>query len=193
MRSRDRFLLSLLAIALLALVAQAAAHSAAYQSMDRKVEIIESNAQRPQAQPQSTDLTEQELNAYFNEGGVTLPNGISNVKLQLLPAVVEADAQVDFDALSSDRNVNPIFAAMFSGQHDVHVQAQASGIAGKGTIAIDSVKLDGVQIPRSALQYLVERYVKPRYPQAGLTTTFSLPLRIEMAVVHQGKVTLTQK
>lgn len=193
MRSRDRFFLVLLTISVLALIANAARHSPAFESMDRKVEIIESNAQRPQPSPQSTDLTAEELNAYFNEGGVTLPKGVSSVKLQFIPAVVHATAQVDFDTLASGKGMNPIFEAMFNGTHDVEAQAQASGAAGEGSIAIDWVKLDGIQIPRSALQYLIDHYAKPHYPEAGMTTRFPLPLHIDTAIVQKDKVTLTQK
>jgi hypothetical protein len=60
-------------------------------------------------------------------------------------------------------------------------------------VTIQSVKLDGMQVPKSALEYLVQHYVKPRYPQAGMTTTFDLPARIDSAVVQQGQVELTQK
>lgn len=176
------------------LIAQPAKHSAAYLSMDRKVDILEANAQRPPSQPQNTDLTQDELNAYIAEKGVDLPKGIESAKFELKPAVIHATATVNFDTLAEGHTGNnPIFSALFTGVHDVEAQAQASGARGEGTIAVDWVKLDGVQIPRSALEYLIQHYVKPKYPQAGMTTTFPLPLKIDMAVVSSGKVTLTQK
>jgi hypothetical protein len=176
------------------LIAHSAKHSAAFLSMDRKVEILQANAQRPPSQPQITELTQQELNAYIAEGGVDLPKGIETAKFDLTPAVIHATATINFDTISEGHTGNnPIFSALFTGVHDVEAQAQASGSHGEGTIAVDWVKLDGVEIPRSALDYLMQHYVKPKYPNAGMTTTFALPLRIDMAVVQHGMVTLTQK
>lgn len=176
------------------LIAKQAQHSAAFLSMDKKVEILQANAQRPPAQPQNTPITQDELNAYLAEGGVDLPKGVQEVKIDMKPAVVHTLATVDFDTISEGHTGNnPIFSALFSGTHDVEAQAQASGANGTATIIVDWVKLDGVQVPRSALEYLIQHYVKPKYPNAGMTTTFPLPARIDMAVVNQGTVTLTQK
>jgi hypothetical protein len=176
------------------LAARQVQHSLAFENMDRKVEILEANAQRPPSQPQITDITQQELNAYIAEGGVDLPNGVEDVKADFRPAIVHATATVDFDTLAAGHaGGNPIFSALFSGTHDIEAQAQASGAHGEGMVMIDWVRLDGVAIPRAALEYLIHQYVQPKYPSAGMTTRFALPLRIDLAVVSQGKVTLTQR
>lgn len=188
------FLPFLLVLFSLTLVGKQTKHSAAFTSMDRKVDILEANAQRQPATPQNTDITQEELNAYLAEGGVDLPKGIQDVKVDMKPAVVHATATVNFDTISQGHTGNnPIFSALFTGTHDVEAQAQASGARGEGTIIVDWVKLDGVQVPRSALEYLMQHYVKPKYPNAGMTTRFPLPVRIDMAVVSAGRVTLTQK
>lgn len=188
------FLFALLVLCSLTLTAKQAKHSPAFISMDRKVEILEANAQRPPTAPQNTDVTQDELDAYLAEGGVDLPKGIQDVKIDMKPAVVHATATVNFDTISQGHTGNnPIFSALFTGIHDVEAQAQASGAQGEGTIIVDWVKLDGVQVPKSALEYLMQHYVKPKYPNAGMTTRFPLPVRIDMAVVSSGKVTLTQK
>ncbi len=177
-----------------ALLAKQAKHSAAFLSMEKKVDILDANAQKPPQTPQNTDITQDELNAYLAEGGVDMPKGIESAKIDMKPAVVHATATVNFDTLAEGHGGgNPIFSALFSGTHDVEAQAQASGAQGQGTVIVDWVKLDGVQVPRAALEYLVQHYVKPKYPNAGMTTKFPLPDRVDMAVVSQGKVTLTQK
>jgi hypothetical protein len=60
-------------------------------------------------------------------------------------------------------------------------------------VTLESVKLDGVTIPKSALEYLIQHYVKPKYPQAGMTSTFALPDNIQSAAVQQAQVALAQK
>jgi hypothetical protein len=192
--NRDRFYFALILLAMFAFIAQAARHTPAYTSMEKKITILETNDSNPPAQPQGVVITQDELNAFMNEGGVTLPKGLSDVKFDLRSGIVHATSKVDFDTLSEGQaNANPIFSALFTGTHDVDAEAQASGSGGQGTVTIQSVKLDGMQVPKSALEYLVQHYVKPRYPQAGMTTTFDLPARIDSAVVQQGQVELTQK
>ena len=190
--SRDRIFLFLLVLATFALFAQAARHSPAYTSMEKKIATLEAG---PTNASQTVTFTQDELNAFLNEGGVQLPKGVSNVKFDLRPAVVHATSEVNFDQLSEGHGGggNPIFSALFSGTHDVDAEAQASGANGEGTVTIQSVKLDGVQVPKSALEYLIQHYVKPKYPQAGMTSTFELPAKIETAVVQQGQVELVQK
>jgi len=193
--NRDRCFFALIILATFALLAQAARHTPAYLSMDKKIALIESNSSNSPAQPQTTTITQDELNAYLTEGGVTIPKGISNVKIEFGPGTVHGSSQVNFDQLSEGHGGggNPIFSAIFTGTHDVEADAQASGSSGQGTVTIETVKLDGVAIPKSALQYLIQYYVKPKYPNAGMTSTFALPDKIENAAVQQSQVALTQK
>ena len=194
MSIRDRFFVSLLLLGTFALFAEAARHSSAYLSMDKKIAVLESNTGESSAKAQTTTITQDELNAYLTEGGVKIPAGLSNVKIEFQPGTVRASSQVDFDQLSEGHGGgNPIFSVLFSGTHDVEADGEASGSYGEGTVTIQSVKLDGVPVPKSALEYLIQHYVKPRYPGAGMTSTFALPEKIETAVVQQGQVELTQK
>jgi hypothetical protein len=190
--SRDRFFVSMLLLATFALFAQAARHTPAYTSMEKKIALLEAG---PTAPSQTVTMTQDELNSFFAEGGVQVPKGLSNIKFDLRPGIVHATSEVDFDLLSEGHGGggNPLFSALFSGTHDVDAEAQASGTGGQGTVTIQSVKLDGVQVPKSALEYLIQHYVKPKYPQAGMTSTFELPVQIDSATVQQGQVELVQK
>jgi hypothetical protein len=190
--SRDRFFVSMLLLATFALFAQAARHTPAYTSMEKKIALLEAG---PTAPSQTVTMTQDELNSFFAEGGVQVPKGLSNIKFDLRPGIVHATSEVDFDQLSEGHGGggNPLFSALFSGTHDVDAEAQASGTGGQGTVTIQSVKLDGVQVPKSALEYLIQHYVKPKYPQAGMTSTFELPVQIDSATVQQGQVELVQK
>jgi hypothetical protein len=82
---------------------------------------------------------------------------------------------------------------MFHGVHQVQAEAHAEGGGGEGRIHIDSVSLDGVEIPHIALEYFVEKYVQPKHPDVGLDTTFRLPYRIDAALIGSHQLTLIQK
>jgi len=82
---------------------------------------------------------------------------------------------------------------MFSGIHDVVVSAHVHGAGGQGYVNVDSVSLDGVEIPRFALEMFVEKYLQPKYPGVGLDSNFVLPDRIDTAKVGLHKLSITQK
>lgn len=161
--------------------------------MQQKVAYLEKNAARPTPEPKPTVITQDEANAYFAEGGVKLPKGVNSLKLSAEPGTIDAHAQVDFDAITQKaRSSNPLLG-VFTGTHDVHAIAEASGRNGNGTITIQHIYLDNIEVPQIALQFFVDRYLKPKYPNVGLTSTFKLPLKIDSATVESGKVILLQK
>jgi hypothetical protein len=194
MRAALRPLIFLLLIAATLLSAQdQQQHSAAYRSMEHKAAYLKTNAARTPPDPKPTEITEEEANAFFAEGGVKMPKGVSALKLSATPGAIDGHAKVDFDAITEKaRSKNPLLG-VFTGVHDVHVIAQAGGNNGTGTITVQKVELDDIEIPQMILQLFVERYLKSKYPNVGLTSTFKLPLRIDSAAVETGKVALVQK
>jgi hypothetical protein len=167
--------------------------SAAVSSIERKLQHIQSNGglSRPDQAP--TEFTEQEINAYFASGAIKLPAGVQSVNFQGQPDVVVATTRVDFDQIKAGRHSSNPLLSMFSGIHDVVVSAHVHGAGGQGYVNVDSVSLDGVEIPRFALEMFVEKYLQPKYPGVGLDSKFILPDRIDTAKVGLNKLTVTQK
>ena len=169
------------------------ANNSAIESMQRKLDGIQSNGEQAQPQSLTTVMTEQEVNAYAASGRVQLPKGVESLRFSGQPGVVDSWARVDFDQLTAgQRSANPLLS-MFSGVHDVAVTAHGSGSGGIGNVHIDSVALDGVTIPDFALQMFINRYVKPKHPNLGIDSSFHLPDRIDTAVVGKHIVTVTQR
>ena len=88
--------------------------------------------------------------------------------------------------------MNPLLG-VFTGVHEVVVSAHAHGVGGQGFVQVDSVTLDGIEIPRFILQLFVEKYVQPKYPEIGLNSRFALPDRIDWATVGRQELTVGQK
>jgi hypothetical protein len=186
---------ALLLPAVLALPQQtvSTAASPAVRSMERKLAHIESNAERPKPDSTPTVLTEDEVNAYVNSGAVHLPRGVQRVHLEGMPGAVTAEMQVDFDQITQgSRSVNPLLA-LFSGVHEVQVATHAHGQRGVGYVHVDRVSLDGVEVPPIALEFFIDRYLKPKHPEMGIDSRFRMPDRIDTAVAGQRQVTLVQK
>lgn len=185
--------LSAIFLLLLAVLAAPAANNPAVESMQRKLDRIQSNGASAHPRPLTTVMTEQEVNAYVASGRVRLPKGVQSVRFSGQPGVVDSVARVDFDQLTAgQRSANPLLS-MFSGVHEVAVTAHASGSGGVAKAHIDSVALDGVQIPEFVLQMFVNHYIKPKHPNLGIDNTFQLPDRIDTAVVGNHELTVTQK
>ncbi len=168
-------------------------HSVNYRSLTQKLAYLKLNAARPRPDPKPVVLTESEVNAYFGEGGVKLPTGVSEVRLSSRTGIIDGHAHVDFEEIMRGHNKsNPIYG-LFSGSHDIHIVAEAAGINGIASIKVQTVELDDVAVPQWALEFFVQRYITPKYPNVGLTSTFKMPLRIQTATVGSGKVTLEQQ
>jgi hypothetical protein len=168
-------------------------HSADYRAMVQKLTYLKINATKAHPDPKPVELSEAEVNAYFGEGGVKLPKGVSQVHLASKPGVIDGHAHVDFEEIMQGRNKNNPMYSLFNGSHDIHVVAGASGVSGVATIKAQTVELDGAAIPDWALEFFVQRYITPRYPNVGMTSTFKMPLRIQSATVETGKLVLEQR
>ena len=168
-------------------------HSPEYRAMEQKIAYLKQNAAKPHPDINPTEITEREANAYFNEGGVKLPKGVSHVRLTATPGAIEGHAQIDFEALTQGKSAANPLLSLFSGTHDIHVVAQATGANGSASIRAQSVALDGMEVPQMLLQLFVQHFLTPKYPNVGITSTFKLPLHIDSAVVNAGHVRLTQK
>jgi len=169
-------------------------HSPAFRSAEIKIDHLVQNAHSERVDPAPTVLTTAEINAYMNEGGVTLPTGVHDVKFTTHPGTVDATAQIDFDELTAGKTQNNPLMMLFTGRHDVVASAQAYGKNGRGVVHVDSVAIDGVTVPRRLLEYFADRYLKPRFGNnVGIDSNFALPERIDSALVGENQVTLVQR
>lgn len=162
-------------------------------SMEQKIDHIEQNARQNPPSQTPTVMTEEEVNAYLASGQVQLPKGVNKVRLQGQSGKVDAFLTVDFDKIREGQNSSNPLMGLFTGVHNVTVQSNAAGAGGQGKVHVDSVYLDGTEIPHMALEYFVEKYVTAKYPNLGMDSTFQLPERIDTATVGYHKVTVTQK
>jgi hypothetical protein len=192
--------LGLVALVCLALTAATETKPAAAQ---KQASLADSAAQKLgrlqrngiQQKPDQTPvvLTDEELNAYFAEGRVKLPKGVKSVRYSTEPGIISADTEVNFDEVRAGQESSNPLLAIFSGVHDVQVVAHAAGSGGLGRVQVESVALDGVKVPRFALEMFVDKFIRPKYPQAGLDSQFKMPARVDLAVVGDKQLTLTQK
>ncbi len=193
MKNRKSCVRITLLAALCACTAAAQHSSPAAAAMDQKIQHIQQNGALAQPDQTPTTFSQQEINDYAASGAVKLPKGVQSVRCAGEPGIITANTRVDFDELKNGRgSANPLLS-VFSGVHDVIVVAHAHGAGHTGYVDVDSVSLDGVDIPRFVLQLFVEKYLQPKYPNVGLNSRFALPYKIDTALVGRNQLTVTQK
>ena len=162
-------------------------------SVNRKIAHLEENgrARHPNSAP--TVLTEPEINAYLASDEVLLPAGVKSVRLTGTPGTITGTAQVDFDQVRADSGSSNPLLSIFSGIHEVTVQAHAYGRGGQGYVHVESVALDGIDVPNFVLELFVRKYIQPHNPEIGIDSRFKLPDRIDSAAAGQHQVMLVQK
>jgi hypothetical protein len=160
---------------------------------ERKFRYLDQNAQHEHPDSRPTVLTEAEVNAYLASGKVRFPAGVESLRLVGTSGMIAAHCRVDFDKVRAGRaNTNPLLR-LFSGVHDVNVEALASGSNRKGRVHVNSVAIDGIVVPRFVLQLFVDKYVTARYPGVGLDSVFALPDKIDTATVGSHKLIILQR
>jgi hypothetical protein len=178
-------------LGLLSVVRAATSPEAA--SMQKKLDYLEKNGRSPHPNQKPTTFTEQEVNAYLASDYVKLPAGVESVKLVGESGAVTGTAHVDFDRVREGIHSSNPLLSVFSGVHDVVVVTHAHGEAGRGYVHVDSVSLDGIEVPHFVLQMFVEKFLTPKYPEIGLDSQFALPDRIDTANVGEHQLTVIQK
>jgi hypothetical protein len=163
------------------------------QSLQAKLNHIQQNGERTPPDQTPTVMTEEEVNDYIASGGIVLPQGVKKLRLEGRSGIVTAFLNVDFDEIRGGQNLSNPMLSIFSGRHDVRVEADAAGSGRQGKVHVREVTIDGITVPRVALEYYVSKYVTPKYPNIGIDSTFALPNKIDVATVGYHKLTVTQK
>jgi hypothetical protein len=163
-------------------------------SFQLKVAHIQQNALKRPLDDRPTIFSQDEINAYFSERRLKIPEGVQKVTFDLQPDQVTAFTTVDFEQLRrSHPSSNPLLA-IFDGIHDCEVVAHTED-AGPGSVhvTVESVTLDGVRVPKMALQLFISHYVTPKYPNVGLDETYKLPAHIDSATIDTAKGIIVQR
>lgn len=162
-------------------------------SMEQKLAYLQKNSLQAHPDPRPTEFTEQEINAYIAGGGLKLPTGVQSLRFEGQPGVITSYAKVDFDQVrAGSHSMNPLLS-IFSGVHDVVVVAHGEATHGEAAIHVDSVSLDGVEIPNFVLALFAQKFITSKYPNLGVDSHFSLQERIDTAIVGAHRLTVQQK
>ena len=138
-------------------------------------------------------FSEEELNSYLHyEMESEFPPGVSKPRLKFQPGRTQGWAEIDFDKLknASKNQPNSIMDYFLRGVHTLGVEGTLSGSGGTGQFHLETVSVDGFTMPRVVVDYLIEHYLKTRYPEVAIDRPFALPFPIDKLTVEMGSLEL---
>jgi len=116
---------------------------------------IHQNGQRSRPDSHPTEITEDEVNAHLGSGSVRLPAGGVGAPggdfgrdHRTVPC--------GFRSGTGRRANSNSLLKLFSGVHEVVVSAEAVGSNHKGRVQVNSVVIDGIEVPRFVLELFVD-------------------------------------
>jgi len=149
------------------------------------------------AKPQSTSVTDAEVNSYLRFIATPqIPVGIVEPVLNAMgEGRVTGRAIVDLDAVRKQKQrgwLDPL--AYMGGQLPVTAAGLLTTKDGKGQFQLESAEIKGVPIPKAVLQELLSYYSRSAENPAGIDmdAPFELPARIREIRVGSGTSTVVQ-
>jgi hypothetical protein len=158
-----------------------------YQSVQRKFQQIEKQQTRPGSR---IPITARELNAYVQtELPKVAPPGVRKPSVELLgDNRASGRALVDFVRLRSAQGKPPnwLVRKLLEGEHDVRVTTRVRSGGGKAVVDIEQVEVAGLPISGGALDFLIQNYLVPNYPDAKIGRPFDLKYGMDRIEVTPG-------
>jgi hypothetical protein len=137
------------------------------------------------------NFTEPEINSWLAlDLSHSYPDGVRDVSVQLQRNNAVILAKVDFDLLKvSVPNLLPdLMEYLFTGVHDVRVEGTINGQNGTAEYDIESVTLDDVPLPSFAVEMLLTRVLRRRFPGKNVESPFNLPFGIDKLSILPGRI-----
>jgi hypothetical protein len=161
-----------------------------YDSAKRKLDSIETERLRPGAR---VTLTFPELNAWVAKEA---PAGVRNPQLHAgARDVATGAALIDFGKLerSAGRQPGWLMSKLLDGERPVSVTARVRSSGGRATVDIERVEISGFAIDGSTLDFLIQNFLIPMYPDAVIGKPFELGHGIDRLDVTPAAVAVQMK
>ena len=99
-------------------------------------------------------------------------------------------ARVDFIRLQKNTGRQPgwLMQKLLEGERDVLVAARVQSANGTATVWVDRVEVGGMKVPSSLLDFLLEVFIQPQFPNVKIGEPFQLRRGVNHFEVHRGQV-----
>lgn len=164
------------------LIAWAASDPAA-ANVNRKLDIIQSGKARPGA---VFVFTSAELNAWARvKAPMVVPEGLREPRLELGNGSAAGYALVDFLKLQHGAGIetNWLISKLIQGEKRLTATASIQAVNGRATVHLIRVEIGGLAVSGATLDFLIDTFFRPLYPDAKIDEPFELSDRVDRIVV----------
>lgn len=175
---------ALLAAAALLLYAK----SAELSSAKHKIELIEQEKLKP---GKRVMVTTRELNAYVREEVVKVaPQGVADPRLELGIGRALGFARIDFLKVKQAQGKPSgwLMQKLLQGERPVAVTVRVQSGGGQARVDVERVEISGVAVEGRALDFLIQQYVIPNFPDAKIGQPFKLDHRVDRLEIKPAGV-----
>ena len=172
----------------LAFVPYISANYTDYVSAKNKFDMIQSDRLKP---GERLTLSPRELNAWVEqEAKKAVPVGLRNPAIQLGNETATGTAMVDFGKLRRAQGQEPgwLMSRLLDGERPVKVTARLRSSNGRAVVDVQRVEISGLVVEGRLLDYLIQNYLLPRYPEAKIGQPFQLGHNVERIDVKPSAV-----
>lgn len=147
--------------------------------VSRKLDLIENGRAKPGS---VIRFTPAELNGWVRAKAPTIvPDGFRQPHLVLGNGEATASALIDFLKVrdASGLATNWLVAKLIQGEKPVTVRAAIRSAHGHATVHLLSVEVGGLEVSGATLDFLVQNFLRPFYPDAKIDEPFELADGVE--------------
>src|SRR5262249_48704787 len=156
---------------LFAAIAQAADPAVIAQ---QKLDLLDAHKVKPGS---TIEFTPIEVNAWARARvPEVVPEGIRDLSVTLGQGTGSASMIVNFLLMrqSKGKETGRIMAWILNGEHPLKVNVRVDSAQGRCTVYLTSVTLSGATLSGTALDYVIQNYFRPLYPDAHINEPFEL-------------------
>jgi hypothetical protein len=166
-------------LVLLATAASPVATSPEAASAESKLDLLRGGRAVPGS---VVTFTAREINAWAAaQLPQYFPRGVRNARVELGRGSATGTATIDFVQLrqGSGQTTNWFLARLLEGEHPVRVTTSIQSAHGEAAVYVRRVEISGVGVSGSALDFLVENFVRVIFPEVRINEPFPLASGIE--------------
>lgn len=153
-------------------------------SAQRKLDTIQSGKAKPGA---VFIFSSSELNAWARYKTPTVvPEGVRNTRLELGNGAATAYALVNFLKVRHGQGIetNWFLSKLIDGEKPVKVNVRITSARGRATVYLQRVEISGLAVSGSTLDFLIDNFFKPLYPESKIGEPFELADNVDHIEVH---------
>jgi hypothetical protein len=139
-------------------------------------------------------FTPAEVNAWLRaEAKARVPKGVRDVRIELGEGRATGYATIDFLKIrqaATGEQPGWLLKNLFAGERPVVVTARFASERGRARVDVERVEISGIPIEGHMLEFVIEDYLRPTFPDVVVNEWFGLRFGIERFMVTRAGVTV---